>query len=118
VDLRITKTGLPIHLVKEGTPDSTVVAVRRVDELGFYNLGRDELAKKVNLSGPKTTAAIRFLKLQLDAECYKKVIVGKATFDRYSQKAIVSILDALKVHKIEHIWASHGVGVRKDSTSK
>jgi hypothetical protein len=71
------------------------------------------LAKKVNLRGPKTTAAIRFLNLQADADCYKKVTVGKATFDRYSQKAIGCVLEGLKVHKIEDMWTTHGIGMRK-----
>ncbi len=109
IDLRITKTGMPVQLVKEGTPGATVVAVKRVDELGFYSLGRDDLAKQVGLSGPKTTAVIRFLKLQTDAECYKQVTVGKARFDRYSQKAILAIQAVLKKSTIEQIWQSHGI---------
>jgi hypothetical protein len=109
IDLRITKMGMPIQLVKEGTPGATVVAVKRVDELGFYSLGRDDLAKKVNLSGPKTTAVIRFLKLQADSECYKQVTIGKARFDRYSQKAITAIQETLTKHTPEEIWQSHGI---------
>ena len=42
IDLRISKTGLPVQLVPEGTPGAAVVAVKRVDDLGFYNLGRDQ----------------------------------------------------------------------------
>jgi hypothetical protein len=109
IDLRITKTGMPVQLVKEGTPGATVVAVKRVDELGFYSLGRDDLAKKVGLSGPKTTAVIRFLNLQTDAECYKQLTVGKSKFDRYSQKAISAIQEALKKKPIADIWQSHGI---------
>jgi hypothetical protein len=104
IDLR------PIQLVKEGTPGATVVAVKRVDELSYYNLGRDQLAQKVGLSGPKTTAVIRFLKLQNDQECFKQVTIGKAKFDRYSQKAIPSIQVALKNNDINAIWKSHGIG--------
>ena len=100
---------MPIQLVKEGTPGATVVAVKRVDELGFYTLGRDDLAKKIGLSGPKTTAVIRFLKLQSDNECYKKVTIGNAHFDRYSQKAISAIQGALAKHSTDEIWKSHGI---------
>jgi hypothetical protein len=109
IDLRITKTGMPVHLVKEGTPGATVLAVKRVDELGFYSLGRDDLAKKVGLSGPKTTAVIRFLKLQTDNECYKKVTVGRVQFDRYSPKAITAIQESLKKDTMDKIWQSHGI---------
>jgi hypothetical protein len=109
IDLRISKTGAPVQLVPEGTPGAAVVAVKRVEELGFYNLGRDQLAKKVELTGPKTTAIIRFLKLKADADCYKQISIGKSKFDRYSQKAISAIMEALKDHDINQIWQTHGI---------
>jgi hypothetical protein len=96
IDLRISKTGVPVQLVPEGTPGATVVAVKRVDDLGFYSLGRDQLAKKVGLSGPKTTAVIRFLKLKNERDCYKQITIGKSKFDRYSPKAIDVIQDTVK----------------------
>lgn len=47
VSLRITKNeGVPVTIVPEGTPGSSVVAVRPVDELGFYNLARDDVAPR------------------------------------------------------------------------
>jgi hypothetical protein len=109
IDLRISKTGVPIQLVPEGTPGATVVAVKRVDELGFYSLGRDQLAEKVGLSGPKTTAVIRFLKLKEDQSCYRQIAIGKSKFDRYSPKAIEKIFDAVKKSSIDDIWKSHGI---------
>lgn len=112
-DLRITKTGAPTQLVKEGTPGATVVAVKRVDDLAFYNLGRDQLAENVGLSGPKTTAFIRFLKLQDDPECFKSVAIGKSKFDRYSPKAINILKEAIKKLKVEEIWESHGISKAK-----
>jgi hypothetical protein len=108
IDLRISKTGAPIQLVPEGTPGAAVVAVKRADEQSFYNLGRDQLAKKVNLSGPKTTAVIRFLKLKDDPDCFKQFTFGKSKHDRYSSKAIQMIQNALKKHSIDEIWKSHG----------
>ncbi len=63
LDLRISKKeGIPVQLVPEGTPGAAVVAIKKVNELGFYSLGRAELAEKVGLSGPKTTAMIWYLK--------------------------------------------------------
>jgi hypothetical protein len=109
IDLRISKTGEPIQIVPEGTPGAAVVAFKRVDELGFYNLGRDQLAEKVGLTGPKTTAAIRFLKLQTDRDCYKQITIGRAKFDRYSQRAISAIKEALTSHTIDEIWRQHGI---------
>src|SRR5690625_3267762 len=44
IDIRITKKdGDPVHLVKEGTPGATVLAVRRVNELDYYSLGLQQL---------------------------------------------------------------------------
>lgn len=105
LDLRITKSdGVPVTLVPEGTPGAGVVAIKRVNELDFYNLGRDQLAKKLGLTGPKTTAAIKYFNLKNDPECFKYLKVGNVPFDRYSQKAIDKISEGLKSKSIEEIW--------------
>src|SRR5713101_3101828 len=113
LSLRLTKkSGIPVVLVPEGTPGASVVAVKRVDELGFYNLGRDALAEKVGLTGPKTTAVIRYLKLNEDPDCFKEFLIGKTRFGRYSQNAIGKICTALTDHPIEEIWKTHRIGPR------
>lgn len=67
LDLRITKSeGVPVTVVPEGTPGAGVVAIKRVNELDFYNLGRDQLAKKLSLTGPKTTAAVKHFGIKED----------------------------------------------------
>lgn len=107
-NLRITKKeGIPVSLVPEGTPGASVVAVKRVNELDFYNLGRDQLAQRVGLSGPMTSAAIWCLKLQDDPECFKQLTIGQSKFNRYSQKAIARIKDALPQASIEEMWAKY-----------
>jgi hypothetical protein len=108
IELRITKTGLPVTLVNQADSDSSVVAIKRVDELGFYCLSRDQLAQAVNLTPSKTTAAIRYLDLKSDKECYKQITIGKSNFDRYSSKAKDKIVDALKKVSAEFIWATSG----------
>lgn len=105
LDLRITKSeGVPVTVVPEGTPGAGVVAIKRVNELDFYNLGRDQLAKKLNLTGPKTTAAVKHFGIKEDPECFKHLKVGNVPFDRYSQKAIEKIKEGLKTKTIEEIW--------------
>ncbi|GCD79005.1 DUF3644 domain-containing protein [Schleiferia thermophila] len=105
LDLRITKSeGVPVTLVPEGTPGAGVVAIKRVNELEFYSLGRDQLAKNLGLTGPKTTAAIKYFRIKEDPECYKQIKIGKVLFDRYSQKAIEKIKEGLKTKTIEEIW--------------
>ncbi|HID24218.1 MAG TPA: hypothetical protein EYP14_17700, partial [Planctomycetaceae bacterium] len=62
LSLRLSKReGIPIQLVAEGTPGASVVAVKRVDELGFYNLGAKQLAKKTGLTVPKVVAVVDYL---------------------------------------------------------
>ena len=105
LDLRISKNeGVPITIVPEGTPGASVVAIKRVNELDFYNLGRDQIAKKVNLTGPRTSVAIKYFKIKDDPECYKHLKIGNVPFDRYSQKAIERIKEGLKTKPIEEIW--------------
>lgn len=105
LDLRITKTeGVPVTIVPEGTPGAGVVAIKRVNELDFYSLGRDQLAKKIGLTGPKTTAAVKYFKIKEDIDCFKQLKVGNVPFDRYSQKAIQKIKEGLESITIEEIW--------------
>lgn len=109
IELRITKNqGIPVQLVREETvPGAPVIAVKRVDELGFYNLGRDDLAAKVNLNGPMTSAMIWHLDLQNDPDCHKEICIGKSHFHRYSQKAIAKFKQALENVDQAAVWAAY-----------
>lgn len=108
LSLRISKKeGIPVQLVPEGTADAAVVAVKRVDELGFYNLGHKELSKAVSLTPNKTTAVIWYLKLKEDGDCFKEVTIGKSHFSRYSQHAIRRIAAAVQDGGIDQIWADY-----------
>ena len=108
LDLRISKKeGIPIQLVPEDTPDANVVAVRKVDYLGFYNLGRDQVARQINISGPKTTALIWHLKIKDDPECFRRITIGKSVFDRYSKEAIKQMHEALKTLNMDEVWSAY-----------
>lgn len=106
LSLRLSKKeGIPIQLVAEGTPGASVVAVKRVDELGFYNLGATELAEKVGLTMPKAVAVVGHLSLRGDQDCYKEFKIGKTLHKRYSQKAVDAIKRALREESADDIWA-------------
>jgi hypothetical protein len=108
LSLRITKKeGIPMHVVPEGTPGASVVAIKRVNELDFYNLGRDQLATAVGLSGPKATALIWHLKLQESDEFFKEVTIGSSKFKRYSQKAIPVMKQAVQNEPLDKIWKDY-----------
>lgn len=111
VSIRIAKKeGIPVSLVNEGSPGcegSSVIAVRKVNELDFYSLGLNDLAKKMDLSAPRTLALIRHLGIQDDSEYYKEIRIGSQRHKRYSPKA----LDRLKRHfpeaDMDEVWRRH-----------
>jgi hypothetical protein len=113
LSLRITKKeGVPVRLVPEGTAGESVVAVRRVNELDFYNLGHRQVAEKSKLTGPKLTALIRVYGLDADTEYCKEIKIGGTTFKRYSQKVLPRIAEILQSESIEDIWRRSGMGAR------
>lgn len=108
--IRIAKReGVPIQLVPEGTPGASVVAVRRVNELDFYSLGRDGVAQKCGLTPPRTTAVIRHLSLQEDPEYFKRIMIGNVRHDRYSMKAVERIRTEIAAGlDLDQVWTRHG----------
>lgn len=117
ISLRFSKKeGIPTQIVPEGTPGASVVGLKRVDELSFYNLGRDQLAEKIGLSGPKTTALVRHMKIMADADCYKEFTIGRTLHRRYSQKAIELLLKAIDTVNIDDVWKQSGI--QKNTRSK
>ncbi|MBI3072796.1 MAG: hypothetical protein HYY84_11835 [Deltaproteobacteria bacterium] len=116
LSLRLSKkAGVPIQLVAEGTPGASVVAVRRVDELGFYSLGAKQLAEKVGLTMPKALAVVDHLGLRSQTESYREIKIGKAVFKRYSQKAVEAIQEGVKNEGADEIWLKRRVGAKGDT---
>ena len=105
LSLRLSKKeGIPIQLVAEGTPGAAVVAVRRVNELDFYNLGAKQLSENLGLSMPKALAVVDHIDLRTKDECYKEFRIGSQLYKRYSQKALERIREVLKKESLESIW--------------
>jgi len=108
LSLRLTKKeGPPIQLVPEGTPGASIVAVKRVDELGFYSLGATQLTQNLGLTIPKALAIVDHLEMRKNPEYYKEIRIGKSVFKRYSQKAVAAIRVALQDESVDQIWAKH-----------
>jgi hypothetical protein len=113
LSLRLTKReGIPVRLVPEGTDGAAVVGVKRVNELDYYNLGRDQVAEHMGLSTSRTTAAIWYLRLHQDGDCFKEIAMGKSRYKRYSQQAIARIKEGLREHTIEEIWQEYSAHIR------
>lgn len=106
LSLRLSKKeGIPIQLVPEGTPGASIVAVKRVDELGFYNLGAKQIAEKLGLTMPKAVAVVDHLGIRSKPDYYKEIKIGESVFKRYSQKALETIKTALQRESADEIWA-------------
>lgn len=106
ISLRLTKKeGNPTHYVPEGTPGATVVALKRVNELDFYNLGAAQLAEKLGITTPAVVAIVSHLKIRENPDYYKEFRIGSVLHKRYSQKAVGYIAEALKKESVKDIWA-------------
>ena len=106
--LRLSKNeGIPVRLLKEGEGAGAIIAVRRVNELGFYSLSPTKLASKVGLTPPKSRAVVDHLELRKDPEYFKEIRIGRVVHARYSPKAIKKMKAALKAESIDEIWAAY-----------
>ena len=104
VNLRIVgREGIPVTLVKEGSADSSVVSVKRVNELDYYNLRFKDLHTKVGITASQLTALITLLGVKGNLDYAKSII---ATWC-YSQKAITALSQALKERPAEQWWAEY-----------
>ena len=111
LSIRVSKKdGIPVRLVPEGTLGAAIIATRRVNELGFYNLNATKLAKRLGLTMPKTIAAVEYCDLRSDENCYKEFEVGKTVHKLYSQNAIPILSAAVEDYGIDEIWKCYRRG--------
>ena len=106
VNLRIRKNAdLAVRVAKPGDPVVGTVIKQEVNIWDKYNMGRDDLAKKVGLSGPRTSALVFELDIQSDDECFKILRRKKSEFKGYSKKALDRIRDALDGGlDVDEVW--------------
>ena len=106
--LRITKNqGEAVQLVPDGSSDGTVIAVKRVNELDFYSLGLNDLARKLETTAPKLGALITADGVQRNLDYFKEIHIGKATYKRYSRMALDCLRTRLKDVDLDTIWRQH-----------
>ncbi len=107
--LRITKKeGVPIQLVDESEPGAAVVAIRKVDKLGYYNMGLRKLAQHFpDLSEAKVGAIVAELGLRDDDDCYAQFSIDSQHYKRYSNRALQRIRDALPTLDVDAVWEAH-----------
>lgn len=115
--LRIKKDAdIAVRVAKVGEPVTGTLIKQEVNIWDKYNLGRDDLAKKLGISGPKTSALILDLKIQEDQDCYKLLRRKSSTFKGYSKAALDRLQSAVNNGvDIEGVWEKqrHNFGARK-----
>jgi len=107
VYLRIKKDAeFAVRIAGEGEPVVGTVVKQEVNIWDKYNLGRDDLAKALGLSGPRTSAIIAELGIQKDKKCFKVLRRKKSEFKGYSKVALDRIREALENGlDVEEVWA-------------
>ncbi|MCR6489795.1 hypothetical protein M8542_43985 [Amycolatopsis sp. OK19-0408] len=104
INLRIVKKeGVPVTLVPEGDAGSSVVAVKRVAELDYYNLRFTSLRKKLGITTNQTTALIKLLAIK-ENDDYAKLIISTWCYSRY---ALERLKDALDEKPAETWWQEY-----------
>lgn len=115
--LRIKKDAdITVRVAKDGEPVIGTLIKQEVNIWDKYNLGRDDLAKKLGISGPKTSALILELKIQEDQDCYKVLRRKSSTFKGYSKAALDRLQSAINDGvDIEGVWEKqrHNFGAKK-----
>jgi hypothetical protein len=113
LSLRITKKeGEAVHLVPAGTPDATVVAVKRVNELDFYSLGLRDLAQKLKVSEARLLWLIKNDRMQANPEFFKVIRIGKSSYKRYSAKCLEALRARLAEIDLDELWAGRNTRAR------
>lgn len=114
--LRISKKeGVPVQLVTEGSATTPVVAVKRVNELDFYQFGLKSLSQHLAFPiGPnKLRAVLDHLGMRSDPKYFKVVQIDRSKFPRYSQDALRELQQELPTLDIDAIWAAHQGALRR-----
>jgi hypothetical protein len=111
----VKKDGLAVRLVKDDE-QVDAAAIRLVPLQKKFHWGAFELADKLGLSRPKSTALRQHLGVDTDPDCCYVFTFGSQKHPRYSDNAYTRMRDALEGGiYMDVIWASHGTGKRKGS---
>lgn len=109
VQIRLDKKqGIPVRLVPEGTPDASVVAIKRVNELDYYSLSPAALQKKLGITMPRMIALVRHLGLDKDDTYFREFKMGSVKVKRYSGSAYDLLKKALREVSMDVVWATYG----------
>lgn len=108
ISMRIAKDAqIAFKIARPGDTIEGTLLKQEIDPWTVFTMGRDDLANKLGISGPRTHALIYELNLQGDAECYRELRRKSQVFKGYSAKALNQLREAIKTVDIEQIWQRH-----------
>jgi len=106
------KRGAPVRFAAGDDP-AGAAAVREVDLNKKFHMRASDLAKKLDLTEPRSLALRRFLGIDDDASCCHVFEYGKTTIPCFSDNARSSMEKALKDGTdMDEVWQKHGPGRR------
>lgn len=119
ISMRIAKHAqLSFKIASPGDLIDGTLLKQEIDPWAVFTMGRDDLAKKLGISGPKTHALIYDLNLQADSDCYRELRRKSQMFKGYSSKALNRLREALKTVNIEEVWQKHRSKLGKTASNK
>lgn len=109
ISIKVTKNqGEAVRLVTENDPDATVVALRKVNDLDFYSLGVDEVARRVGLTRPRLISLVDYEGVRENRDLYKEFRIGASTYKRYSNQAVAYLRRRKDEVDMDEVWANRG----------
>jgi hypothetical protein len=108
------KQGAPVRYVADESVPAA--AIREVDRQQRFHRPPAELAKALNLSGPRAAALRRHLGIDADDRCMHAFVFGSQRHPRYSDYALTKMRDALTTLDMDAVWQAHKPPGRARST--
>jgi hypothetical protein len=108
------KQGAPVHFVADDSVPAA--AIREVDRQQRFHRSPADLAKGLDLSGPRAAALRRHLGIDTDDRCKHVFVFGSQRHPRYSDHAFTRMRDALTTLDMEAVWQAHKATGRAKST--
>ncbi|MGA0531932.1 DUF3644 domain-containing protein [Hansschlegelia sp. KR7-227] len=98
--------GEAVQIVEEGDPNATVIAVRKVNELDYYNMGLRDMSKKLDASEHKLLWIIRREGMLENLDHHKIIKIGGTTHKRYSGKCLKRLRELLAERELHEAYAN------------
>jgi len=108
-----TPEAMPVRVLRPGDPEPPggVIIQKEINLFDKFNLGLNQLAEKLGITGPRTLALVREFKLHDDEDSFRAVTIGSQCYKRYSKKALDFLRE--KLGAVEEVWQKHRSSLSK-----